>query len=421
MNYFDNKINLGVLFDQKPESGGGYQQQINQILLLKKLSNLKVYVTDKKNIKNLAKYSLNTVHIKPTITNRIVSIIKKIIIIKRNYIKSSYKPSALNNFIHKVLLNLESVNNIEENIAKDDVELFYFLSPSIFANNFKRINYIFTIWDISHIEQFEFPEVANSISYRREWINQASKKAIAVIIDSELAKKRIGQQYNIIDSRLYVMSHSPSTFTNINKIDYKKNYVDIKNKYKIKNPYIFYPAQFWAHKNHSYIIKSISILERKYGYKLDVIFSGYNLGNLSFLKSVVSELGLSKRIHFIGFADDNLMPYLYRQSIALVMPTYFGSTNIPPLDAFALEVPVIYSDLPGLRSQVNKAALLINLKSYDSLVLALKKIIEQPALRKKLIGEGKKMLALINDDKRIQIFEEIIQDFKMKKFTYSKR
>ena len=132
-------------------------------------------------------------------------------------------------------------------------------------------------------------------------------------------------------------------------------------------------------------------------------------------------MGLSKRVHFIGFVDDNLMPYLYKQSIALVMPTYFGSTNIPPLDAFALEVPVIYSDLPGLRSQANKAVLLIDLKSYDSLMLALKKIIEQPALRKKLIGEGKKTLALSNDNIKIQILEEIIQDFKMKKFTFSLR
>ncbi len=419
MNYFDNKINLGVLFDQNPESGGGYQQQINQILLLKKICNLKVYVTDKKNIRNLDKYSLDIIHIKPSLTNRIVNIIKKIVLSKKNYSISNLAPSIFHNFIHKFLLNLESSNNIEKNIAKNDIELFFFLSPSIFANNFKRINYIFTIWDITHIEQFEFPEVANSIFFRREWINQASKKAIAVITDSELAKQRISQRYNLIDSRIHVVGFSPSIFTNISKTDYKKKFIDIKNKYKIKNSYIFYPAQLWAHKNHSYIIKSISILERKYGYKLDVVFSGYNYGNLNFLKSVVREMGLSRRVHFIGFVEDNLMPYLYKQSIALVMPTYFGSTNIPPLDAFALEVPVIYSDLPGLRSQVNNAALLINLKSYDSLALALKKLIEQPALRKKLIDEGKKTLALNNDKLRIQIFEGIIQDFKMKKFTYS--
>ena len=30
--------------------------------------------------------------------------------------------------------------------------------------------------------------------------------------------------------------------------------------------------------------------------------------------------------------------------LLLVMPTYFGPTNIPPLDAWANELPVIYSN-----------------------------------------------------------------------------
>ena len=49
------------------------------------------------------------------------------------------------------------------------------------------------------------------------------------------------------------------------------------------------------------------------------------------------------------------------------MPTYFGPTNIPPLEAFSLNVPVCYSDLDGLREQVGEAAFLMNLKNPESL------------------------------------------------------
>ena len=55
------------------------------------------------------------------------------------------------------------------------------------------------------------------------------------------------------------------------------------------------------------------------------------------------------------------MASLYKESIALVMPSYFGPTNIPPLEAFNLGVPVLYSDLPGLKDQVGDAALLLDL------------------------------------------------------------
>jgi glycosyltransferase involved in cell wall biosynthesis len=40
------------------------------------------------------------------------------------------------------------------------------------------------------------------------------------------------------------------------------------------------------------------------------------------------------------------MTPLYRQALALVMPTYFGPTNLPPLEALRLGTPVVYpSDL----------------------------------------------------------------------------
>jgi len=49
------------------------------------------------------------------------------------------------------------------------------------------------------------------------------------------------------------------------------------------------------------------------------------------------------------------------------MPTYFGPTNLPPIEAFHLGVPVFYSDLAGLREQVEGAAFLMDLGDADSL------------------------------------------------------
>jgi glycosyltransferase involved in cell wall biosynthesis len=56
-----------------------------------------------------------------------------------------------------------------------------------------------------------------------------------------------------------------------------------------------------------------------------------------------SGLKLENQIHFIGFVDSKEIPIIYKKSIALVMPTFFGPTNITPLEAFDLGVPVLYS------------------------------------------------------------------------------
>ena len=91
------------------------------------------------------------------------------------------------------------------------------------------------------------------------------------------------------------------------------------------------------------------------------------------------------------------MASLYKKSIALVMPTYFGPTNIPPLEAFALGVPVLYSDLPGLKDQVGDSALLLDLNNPESMAKHIVNLLNSENLRKKLIDLGKKRINIKNN------------------------
>ena len=86
-------------------------------------------------------------------------------------------------------------------------------------------------------------------------------------------------------------------------------------------------------------------LEKKYGLKINAIFSGTDKGNKKRVLEVAQELGLNDRIVFTGFVPDIEIPYLYKQSLALTMTSYFGPTNLPPMEAFQLGVPVIYGNI----------------------------------------------------------------------------
>ena len=52
---------------------------------------------------------------------------------------------------------------------------------------------------------------------------------------------------------------------------------------------------------------------------------------------------------------------------ALVMPTFFGPTNIPILEAWAFGCPVLTSDIRGIREQVGDAAVLVNPRSVEAI------------------------------------------------------
>jgi glycosyltransferase involved in cell wall biosynthesis len=88
---------------------------------------------------------------------------------------------------------------------------------------------------------------------------------------------------------------------------------------------------------------------------------------------------------------DEDIPALYQGALALVMPTYYAPTNLPPLEAVALGCPVIYSDFPSFREQLGDAALYCDLANASSLADHLVSLIENPVLVERLRQAGYKL------------------------------
>lgn len=279
----------------------------------------------------------------------------------------------------------DTLISMEEFLTRRNIDLVYFLTPSSKAKELINIPYVMTVWDLCHRDFNEFPEVRNNNEFekREERYTTLLKKAIKVTTDSELGKKNICYRYGIDESRVKILKFLPQTMNN-------DKYINIKEKYNIPNNYIYYPAQFWAHKNHIYILKALKILKEQYNLTIDTIFTGSDYGNLNYILEKAHEFDIKKQVHYLGFVDEEEISNLYKQSIALVMPTYFGPTNIPPLEAFSLNVPVCYSDLEGLREQVGEAAFLMNLQDPNSLVKHLLTILKDNSIvtDKKLLGQN---------------------------------
>jgi len=281
-----------------------------------------------------------------------------------------------------------------------------------------KLNYIYTLWDISHRDDLEFPEVRgrNIFEFRDNLCRKVLPKAYAIIVDSEYGKKNIANKYTIDKKRLHVIPYEPA-----HKIKISKTRSGDEKPFKLNNDsYIYYPAQFWAHKNHTYLIDGIISLEKNYDYKLKIIFTGSDQGNLDYIKNYVAEKNLEDRVSFLGFVSNEKMIQIYKDSLALVMPSYFGPTNIPPLEAFKLGVPVLYSDIDGLREQVLNAALLIDLKDPNSLAKQLFRLITEPNLRNQLIKSGRQRLKEINSVDRLNLMTNLLIDYHRKNLTFKR-
>ena len=347
------KINIAIFISSELETGGRFQYEYKILDILKKYHkdqgiNLKFYGLQENIKKDYIDLNLD------------------INIIKENIFQKLHRYSLSNFFFYKIFSKIKmGFSSIEKRLAKDQIDLVYFLGPNLVSHGLSNIPYIFTLWDIGHLDILEFPEISYDGQFdRREFTNARSlKKSYKVIVDSEWGKQNVIKKYNLDEKRIEVLKFLPNI-----RINKAETPVRIKEKYKLKNDYIFYPSNFWAHKNHMYILKAIKILREKKHIDIDVIFSGSDQGNLEYILNKAKEFKINDLIHYIGFVPNEEIPSLYKQSLSLVMPTYLGPTNIPPLEAFAYETPVCYSDMPFFREQVGESVFFMDLRDPSSLV-----------------------------------------------------
>jgi glycosyltransferase involved in cell wall biosynthesis len=329
------------------------------------------------------------------------------------FIKASINP-----FFQKYLQIIP--NRLDIFLRKKSIDLLYFPFPSIVPYITEKFNFLYTVFDLCHRDYPEFPEVYINREFEtREFAyKNILPKAVAILVDSEVGKQKVCKYYNISQDRVYVFPYLPS----ISVWNLKgKPFSEIKNKFGIALPYVYYPAQFWPHKNQIYILKAVKILKDKYNVKINIVFSGSDKGNLSYVLNYAQKLGIRDQVYYTGFVSDEELVTLYKHSICLIMPTWFGPTNIPPLEAFHLGVPVIYSDLPELKEQVNDAALLVNLLDPKDLACKIKLLLENESLREELILKGKENLKAISSKKFLKTtLRKIFDDYRIKLSTWKK-
>jgi glycosyltransferase involved in cell wall biosynthesis len=103
-----------------------------------------------------------------------------------------------------------------------------------------------------------------------------------------------------------------------------------------------------------------------------LVLCGSDRGARGRIESLITHYDLAQQVSIVGFVNSTELGALYRGSLALVMPSYFGPTNLPPLEAWAVETPVICPE--AFKAQVGDAAVLFDYDSPDSLADAITSI-----------------------------------------------
>lgn len=247
--------------------------------------------------------------------------------------------------------------------------------------------YIATVWDIQHRTHPWFPEVSG----RGEWVSReySLKKFLAratfVVTGTKTGAEQLERFFQVPASVVRLLPHpTPDFSTEESELSPAFSEISIL----LSQRYIFYPAQFWAHKNHINLLHALKFLRESHSVVMDLVLCGSDKGNEQHIKDCVVRLGLTGQVHFLGFISIKEMVLLYRNAFALIYPSFSGPENLPPLEAFSLNCPVVVADYDGAREQLGDAAIYFDPRDPEDISDCILSLMEHDGLRGELVERG---------------------------------
>jgi len=166
---------------------------------------------------------------------------------------------------------------------------------------------------------------------------------------------------------------------------------ELKSNYGVQNnyPVVLSIGRLTKQKGYTYLIKSISLLKNDYP-KIKLIIAGD--GELrEKLEDLIRELNLNNNIKLLGIIKNVFE--LFKISDVYVNSSLSEALPLTLLEAMSSRIPMVVTNVSGNKELVinGKTGLLINPKSEHEIAKAIKKLIDNPELGKRLAENGYKL------------------------------
>jgi len=235
------------------------------------------------------------------------------------------------------------------------------------------------------------------------------KKADAIITISQASKSDIIHFYKCNEEKITVVVPSIEYRDFILTNDITKL---LLNKYGIKSRYITYVGSHFIYKNLFRLVEAFKKLTSNSDLNdLLLLLIGKSDKNTPELIKKINQLEIQNRVVITRFLDNEERNALLKGSQLLILPSLYEGFGIPLIEAMALGVPVVTSNISSMPEVVGDAGLTFNPYKIDEMVLSMKTILLDNELKLKLIQKGKERVKLFNHEYSISKLNQIINNY----------
>jgi len=300
-------------------------------------------------------------------------------------------------FSLKALINQSRLLRI---LAKEKkVDLFHV--PNVNIPFYAPDNLVVTIHDLRILTEFSDLNKLTELIWAWYFRNSLEKAKVLIAVSESVkneiidffpsCKDKIKIIYETVDKKFLNQKNTPARI--------------------IKDKYILYVGNRREYKNLSRLIMGFNEIKKTFP-DLKLVIAGKRYKKEDEVDLLKKKLNLSNDIIEFDSLDDTKIINLYKNAETLAFVSLYEGFGLPPLEAMALGIPSIVSDIPVLREICGKAAYYINPFDEENIAQGIYKVLADKLLKNELTQNGIERVKFFNHEKmmneHLKIYRESI-------------
>jgi glycosyltransferase involved in cell wall biosynthesis len=252
----------------------------------------------------------------------------------------------------------------------------HFVAPLLLP---RRTRLVVTIHDVAFLQRPDFATRRTFslffLQVYRVLMHLAAWRADTIIVGTKATKSELDQFLPLSHGKIQILNNAIdlSRFSKVS-FDYKKNV-------------ILFVGRLSRRKGIDTLVLAFASNPKLHDFKL--VFVGEDHGNdTSLVRKLVVTLGLQERVIWTGAISDRELLTWYQEARVVAFPSRLEGFGYPVVEAMAMGIPCVASDLPCIREVADGSALLVTPGDFSSLGFALERACYDDGLRADLIARG---------------------------------
>lgn len=245
---------------------------------------------------------------------------------------------------------------------------------------------IVTVHDLIHVRHPEFLPGPLALLYARRMLPRAVRRAAWTIAPSKSVARDLVVELGAEAGRVVAIPNgvddafrAPLDATQLE---------DALGRLGLRAGYLLFVGNPKPHKNLGRLLVAYARLAGERPDLPPLVLVGARAEDRPLVRRAIAAHGLERRVHPLGFVDDELLPALYRGALALLFPTLVEGFGLPIAEAMASGTPVLVSDRAVHLEIAGDAAERVEPLEPDSIAAGIVRLLDSPTRRRRLSERG---------------------------------